>query len=175
MRPKATYSVVALSGAVLVLGVLWFAGGERAATPLPESGARPAGSAADPQLASPEPREKRYLFDMVTHSAEEILELLTRAAEMSEAASVKNETIQIAMVLHGPDIDFFSTSNYEKYRTIVDLAAELDAGNIIDFKACQSTANKLGLDAGDLPDFIEMVPYAPDAIDELEDHGYVTL
>lgn len=168
-------TVLTTVGAGVLLAVFWF-GAQRQSAPLPRPGsaaATPAATAAPPLLLTP---EKHYLFDVSHHSAEEVLALLERAAEMhASAAPQAGADARIAMVLHGPDLKFFTRTSYPQYRHIVDLAAELDARNIIDFKACQTSARKLGIAEDDMPEFIEFVPYAPDEIARLEQQGYLSL
>ncbi len=117
----------------------------------------------------------RYYFDVSKHGAEEINALLNRAAQMASQAGTKREEVDIAMVLHGPDIRIFAKENYSRYKSIVDLAARLDADNVIDFKACASSATQRGFGEFAFPTFIEMVPYAPDEIKRLTSDGYVQL
>ncbi len=124
---------------------------------------------------SEETDSKRYLFDVSRHGPEQIEALLRRAEAMSQEAQEKDESVEIAMVLHGPDIEIFASSNYEKYGSIVDLAARLDESRVIDFKVCQVTAENRGLSETDFPAFIEVVPLGPAEISRLGEQGYITL
>ena len=94
---------------------------------------------------------------------------------MLQAPRPATEQASIAMVLHGPEIDFFAIENYPKYRDIVDLAAKLDAYNVIEVKMCQSMMRKRGLKNNNIPGFIELVPYGPEEIKRLQEKGYVKL
>lgn len=118
---------------------------------------------------------KRYVYDIVLHTPEQIREVLQHAEKISQAPRPANETPSIAMVLHGPEIDFFSIKNYPKYRDIVDLAAKLDAYNVIEVKMCQTMMRMRGLKNNDVPGFIELVPYGPDEVEKLRNNGYVVL
>lgn len=118
--------------------------------------------------------DARYYFDVAGHTPDEIAQLLRRAEELHESATDDQQRVSVAFVLHGPDVDLFARANYARYREVVDLAAKLDASGVLDFKACTRTAQRRGLDDGAFPEFIEMVPYAPDYIDELEAEGYVS-
>ena len=137
----------------------------------------PAASNSAPPLAdSPDASNgKRYAYDIVLHTPEQILEVLQHAEQLSAAPRPGNEQASIAMVLHGPEIDIFSIDNYPKYRNIVDLAAKLDAYNVIEVKMCQTMMRKRGLKNENVPGFIELVPYAPEELEKLRHSGYVVL
>ena len=94
---------------------------------------------------------------------------------MASQAGEKREELNIAMVLHGPDIRIFAKENYSRFKDIVDLAERLDADNVIDFKACATTAAERGFSDSAFPAFIELVPYAPDEIRRLTGAGYIKL
>ncbi len=78
-----------------------------------------------------------YLFDLVDHDPEQIKQLLKRAESLSKTADAANQQSRIAMVIHGPDIEFFDKKNYDKNKELIDLAARLDASKIIDFNVCK--------------------------------------
>jgi uncharacterized protein len=118
---------------------------------------------------------KSYLFDVTDHSIEEFRQLLARAEEVSQVQSDDTEDLKIVMVIHGPDIDWFTQKNYVENQQLIDLAARLDAYDIIDMKVCEKTMIERGVNREDLPPFIESVPYAPTEIaDRLRD-GYINL
>ncbi len=72
-------------------------------------------------------------------------------------------------------INLFINKNYEKNKYIVDLAARLDAFDVIDMKICDTAMLELGVSRADVPAFIESVPYAPKEIERLTDEGYISL
>ena len=78
----------------------------------------------------------RYLFDVSDHSPEDIEALLYRAEEIRETHAEGYDDLEIVLILHGPDINIFKQENYDKHKAIVDLAAKLDAFDIIDMKIC---------------------------------------
>lgn len=118
---------------------------------------------------------KQYAYDIVLHTPEQIREVLQHAEQLSAAPRSGNEKASISMVLHGPEIDFFSIENYGKYKDIVDLAARLDAYNVIEVKMCQTMMRMRGLKSENVPGFIEQVPYGPDEVEKLRQRGYVVL
>ena len=117
----------------------------------------------------------QYLFDVSNHTAEELEALLYRAEEIREAHAEGYDDLEIVLVLHGPDINFFRQENYVTHKPIVDLAAKLDAYDIIDMKICETTMSNMGVARSEVPAFIESVPYAPDEIRRLGEEGYINL
>ena len=118
---------------------------------------------------------KSYLFDVSNHSFEELESLLQRAQEISQFDKKNYDNLEIVMILHGPDIDWFTRKNHEKNQRLIDLAAKLDAFDIIDMKVCETSMNNRGVKREDIPAFIESVPYAPDEMKKLTEEGYINL
>jgi hypothetical protein len=79
------------------------------------------------------------------------------------------------LVLHGPEIDIFARRNYGKFQPLVDLAARLDAANIIDVKMCVTEMQLRDIGKEDIPAFIDLVPFGPDEEVRLRRRGYVYL
>ena len=118
---------------------------------------------------------KRFMVDLSLHNASEIEAFLKHAEKLSSRLEGNSDYPGIALVLHGPEIEYFARKNYDKYKTIVDLAARLDAGNVIDVKACQTMMKFLHVEKDEMPDFIEQVPYGPNEMKRLEIEGYTYL
>jgi intracellular sulfur oxidation DsrE/DsrF family protein len=118
---------------------------------------------------------KRYLFDVTEHSIEEMQALLQRTEEISQLVSDEFDNLEIVMILHGPNLDWFTQEHYDKNKDLVDLAARLDTLGIIDLKACTTSMESRGIDSTGLPAFIEPVPYAPDEIARLQEQDYTSL
>lgn len=135
--------------------------------------APPAGIAA---TAAQGDTPTRYFFDVHGHTADEIMALLDRAKDTYDSLPADlQDALSIAMVLHGPDVEFFATTNYARYRELVDLAAKLDAFGFIDLKVCAASVRSRGLETDRFPPFIELVPYGPAEVSRLESTGYVEL
>lgn len=118
---------------------------------------------------------KSYLFDVSDHSLEELEALLLRAEEITQMSSDDYDDLEIVMILHGPDIDWFTQQNYKQNKQLVDLAARLDAYDIIDMKVCETAMDSLGVERAEIPPFIESVPYSPDEMKRLLQEGYINL
>jgi len=117
----------------------------------------------------------QYLFNVSDHSAEELQALLNRAEMIRETNAEGYDELEIVLVLHGPDINLFRQQNYSQHKPLVDLAAKLDAFEIIDMKICETTMSEMGVDRSEVPAFIDSVPYAPDEIQRLQEAGYINL
>tara|TARA_R110000782_G_scaffold207855_1_gene296321 strand:+ start:605 stop:1156 length:552 start_codon:yes stop_codon:yes gene_type:complete len=128
-----------------------------------------------PVIAAPEIENKSYLFDITNHSIEELEALLVRAEEVSQAHPADFEDLEIVMIIHGPDIDLFTNQNYTENKQLIDLAARLDAYDVIDMQVCETTMSMRGVDREDIPSFIESVPYAPLEINQRLQDGYINL
>lgn len=118
---------------------------------------------------------KSYLFDVSDHSLEELEALLERAHEISQVGQDGTNDLEIVMILHGPDIEWFTQDRYEENRKLIELAEKLDAFEVIDMKVCETAMDSRGVKREDIPDFIESVPYAPDEIRKLLQEGYINL
>ena len=168
-----TWLVFALliGGSALILGWLYKPGEAPAAATATPSPTATGGENLKPVTIG----NKRYYFDVINHSPEEVNALLNRAGQLASESREKREELEIAMVLHGPDIRIFAKENYSRYKDIVDLAEQLDDADIIDFKACATTAAQRGFNDSAFPAFVELVPYAPDEIKRLTKDGFVKL
>ncbi len=118
---------------------------------------------------------KRYLYDISEHSIDDLKLLLQRAEEITQAGTEELEDLEIVMILHGPDIGWFTLDSYDNNKELVDLAKKLDTFDIIDLKVCETTMENLMIDRKQIPAFIESVPYAPDEINRLSQDGYTHL
>jgi intracellular sulfur oxidation DsrE/DsrF family protein len=117
----------------------------------------------------------RVVVDVTLHSAEQIQALLNRAQELAPKLPRDQKEPSIALVLHGPEIEFFARQNYSKYKDIVDLAEKMDADGVIDIKVCETRMRSMKLRQEDLPDFVDTVPYGPEEVKRLEREGYTYL
>ena len=107
------------------------------------------------------------------HTIEELGVLLERAEQLAMKPRPGGGDASVVLVLHGPEVEFFSIRNYDQYKEIVDLAARLDAFDVVDVKVCQTMMGEYGIGPEDIPSFIEQVPYGPDEIERLVREGYV--
>lgn len=115
----------------------------------------------------------KAVLDISVHTMEELEVLLERAEQYAMTPRSREEEASIVLVLHGPEVEFFSIRNYDKYKGIVDRAARLDAFDIVDVKICQTMMSMRGIERDDIPSFIEQVQLGSAEIDRLEAEGYL--
>ena len=133
-------------------------------------------SSGVPGTARPAPQETipaRGVLDIMVHTLDELRVLLDRAEQLADTLQPQGENASVVLVLHGPEVEFFASSNYEKYKDIVDQAARLDAFDIVDVKICQTMMSIQGVARDDIPAFIEQVPLGQAEIERLVGEGYV--
>jgi intracellular sulfur oxidation DsrE/DsrF family protein len=106
------------------------------------------------------------------HTLTELRELLEQAEGIANGDAEYNTKDPIAVVLHGEEIRAFLRSNYRVNKSLVDLAARLDAFNVIDVKVCKRWMGANGIMVNDLPSFVEPVPFGGAERDRLEAAGY---
>lgn len=124
-----------------------------------------------PDVIDPVP--ERAVLDISVHTVEELEVLFDRAGKLADKLGSDKQEASIILVLHGPEVSFFSSKNYDKYKDIVDQAARLDALDIVDVKICQTMMKVQGVERDDIPSFIEQVPLGSAEIDRLVREGYV--
>lgn len=121
----------------------------------------------------PEADSGRAVLDISVHTQEELRVLLERAGELAMKPRPPGEEASIILVLHGPEVDFFSIKNYDTYKDIVDEAARLDAFDVVDIRICQTMMKARGIEPDDIPSFIEQVPYGPGEVERLVEEGFL--
>ncbi len=119
--------------------------------------------------------QNQYLFDVSQRSREEFIAFLRRADELVTVAAPETEKLELALILSDHDIDWFAKDNYEQNKELVDLAARLDALEVIDLKICQRAMQEHGYQEDDIPTFIDRVPYAAAEMQRLQGSGYFQL
>lgn len=130
---------------------------------------------ASPEAALPaEGVPEKMVLDISVHTMEGLKVLFDRAEQLAMTPRPKGADASLVLVLHGPEVEFFSIQNYEQYRDIVDQAARLDAFDVVDLRICQTMIGARGIERTDIPSFIEQVPYGPGEVQRLQQEGYVT-
>ena len=114
----------------------------------------------------------RLQANVEIHSTDELRALLEKAERIANGETQYNTEDPIAVVLHGAEINAFVRSNYRDNKSLVDLAARLDAFNVIDVKVCQRWMGANGINEGDLPPFLEPVQWGRAERERLENAGY---
>jgi intracellular sulfur oxidation DsrE/DsrF family protein len=110
--------------------------------------------------------------NVALHTLSELKQLLEQAETIANGESQYNTEEPISVVLHGEEIKAFVRSNYRSNKALVDLAARLDAFNIIDVKVCKRWMGANGIMASELPPFVEAVPFGVGERERLKKAGY---
>lgn len=116
--------------------------------------------------------QQKFQADVALHTLEELKKLLLQAEKIANGETQYNTDEPIAVVLHGEEIKAFVRSNYRSNKELVDLAARLDAFNVIDVKVCKRWMGANGIMANQLPPFVDPVPYGAGERDRLQKAGY---
>ncbi len=115
----------------------------------------------------------KIVLDVSVHTIEGLRVLFDRAEKLAMTPRPKGENATLVLVLHGPEVEYFSIRNYDRYKDIVDQAARLDAFDVVDVRICQTMIGARGIERTDIPSFIEQVPYGPGEVERLRQEGYV--
>ena len=161
--------ILLLLATALAGGMFFMLSPERQALPVAAMPAAPAPDAA----MSDAPLPDKAVLDISVHSLDELRVLLDRAEQLSSRLLGAQEGASIVLVLHGPEVEFFSRRNYDKYKDVVDQAARLDAFDIVDVKICQTMMSISGVERDDIPAFIDQVPDGRIELERLQNKGYV--
>jgi len=137
-------------------------------------GANPAVESGEvtPAVVSQSELPSLFQAQLREHSADEILQLLTRAEKIAAGEDEYQTQEPVVLVLFGSEIELFKRENYRTNKPLVDLAARLDAFNIVDVKVCSHWTSQRGIELTDLPPFIEGVPSGDQEMKRLEKAGY---
>lgn len=138
----------------------------------PEIAADEPATAVETPVAVDEVPDK-IVLDVSVHTIEGLRVLFDRAEKLAMTPRPKGENATLVLVLHGPEVEYFSIRNYDRYKDIVDQAARLDAFDVVDVRICQTMIGARGIERTDIPSFIEQVPYGPGEVERLRQEGYV--
>jgi len=123
------------------------------------------------KYAAPE-GEAAFVAKLNLHTTAEVEQMLKRAEMYVENIDQYPDFEPITVILHGPELRAFDRRNYKEFKEIVGLAARLEAFNIINVQVCEVQMMQDGISPGDLPAFVEMVPYGPAEEERLIKRGY---
>lgn len=109
---------------------------------------------------------------IVEHTSSELERLLSRADDLARSNNF-SAIDPVTFVLHGDEINFFTRPNYPENSALVDLAARLDAFQVIDIRVCETWLRDNNVSVTDLPPFVELVPFGPSFQANLQREGAV--
>lgn len=124
---------------------------------------------ADTQLV---PLQSPIFAAIVQHTQSELKDLLTRADDLARSTNF-SPVEPVTFVLHGDEINLFRRQSYQSNASLVDLAARLDAFNVIDVRVCETWLLDNSVSPDELPPFVELVPFGPGFQANLKQRGAV--
>ena len=129
----------------------------------------------DTTFVSPAPLSQGpYLARVLLNSPADVQSALMRAKALLDKGLVGVSDPPVSFVLHGPEVAIFLRENYDQYRDIVDLAAQLSAFKVIDVKVCRTRLANIGGSEQQLVPFVGTVPFGPVEVKRLlEDEDYI--
>jgi len=119
--------------------------------------------------------EQQFVADISVHTVEELEVLFDRIEQLLDRPRGADEAPLISVVLHGPEVDFFTLQNYQQYKGVVDRAAKLSALGAVDISICRTQMRVRGIETDQVPAFLNQVPYGPGEVERLLDEGYVVM
>ena len=114
----------------------------------------------------------KVVYDVVVDAPERFHRLLDRVSYLNDLYA-DPFVASIVLVLHGPEVAFFANKDTAKYQALVERAQSLAYSEIVKFRMCAVAAKARGLEAKDLPDFIQLVPMGDAEVVRLQRDGYV--
>ncbi len=106
------------------------------------------------------PLQAPSFAQLSNHNFDELSALLMRADDLARASNF-SPVEPVTFVLHGDEINLFKRANYGVNQSLVDLAARLDAFEVIDVRVCETWLRDNQVAVTDLPPFVELVPFGP--------------
>ncbi|MCA6063480.1 DsrE family protein [Thalassolituus marinus] len=110
---------------------------------------------------------------LLLHTEEELRTVLLRADALAANASYQNAD-PVVLVLYGDEIALFARDQYRDNKALVDLAARLDAFNVVDLKVCEQWLGRSGLTTADLPSFLQPVADGNAEIQGMQLQGFAS-
>ena len=103
-------------------------------------------------------QSQKVVYDVTANSIVELAHVIDRVSSLNNITGSDPFESSIIVVLHGPEVRFFSQENYPKYKMLMDRAQSLTVGTTIKFKMGQLTAKYYGYEPENLLGFIQLVP-----------------
>ena len=133
-------------------------------------------SFAGASVSETEYKPQKVVYDVNTETIEGLDSVLSRASFLSTITGADPFDQSIVLVLHGPEIAFFATSNREKYKELMQRAQSLVESEVLTIRMCKLAAESFGYKPEDINDFVEMIPMGDAEIIRLqneEEHAYM--
>lgn len=133
------------------------------------------GGELEPIVPPGERAPSQFVADVSVSTPQELERLFERVEALLERPGKAGEPPFIAVILHGPEIEFFLLDNYPQHKALVDRAAKLAALGAVRFNICETQMRARGIANDQVPAFLERVPYGPEEVGRLENEGYIRM
>ena len=121
-------------------------------------------------------KPQRVVYDVASGNLRHFELVLDRASYLSKVYQADPFSASIVIVMHGDEIPYFATKNYDKYKALMQRAQSLTYDEVIEFRMCKIAAKAHGFDPKDIHGFVKLVPMADAEIIRLqkeEGHAYM--
>ena len=118
-------------------------------------------------------KPQKVVYDVSASSVEMFSQVLDRVSYLNNIYRADPFDASLVMVLHGDEIPFFAIRNLAKYQDLMQRAQSLTVAGPVEFRMCEVAAKAHGLEPGDIPGFVKVVPMADAEIVLLQqEEGY---
>ena len=121
-------------------------------------------------------KPQKVVYDVAVKSIEKMTSVLDRASYLSKITGADPFDSSIILVLHGDEIDFFATKNYQQYKELMQRSQSLVDSEVLQIRMCRIAAQGHGYEPRDIHGFVNMVPMGDAEIIRLqneENHAYM--
>lgn len=115
---------------------------------------------------------QKVVYDTAVKTVGALTSVMDRASYLSVLNGADPFDNKIVIVLHGDEINYFATRNFDKYKDLMTRAQSLAVGGIIEFRMCRIAAEGHGYQPEDIHGFVTMVPMGDAEIVRLQHEGY---
>lgn len=115
---------------------------------------------------------QKVVYDTAVKTVGALTSVMDRASYLSVLNGADPFDNKIVIVLHGDEINYFATRNFDKYKDLMTRAQSLTVGGIIEFRMCRIAAEGHGYKPEDIHGFVTMVPMGDAEIVRLQHEGY---
>jgi len=116
----------------------------------------------------------KVVYDLSQFNPEALNNILDRASKLQNLYGNNPFEASIVIVVHEGAIPLFA--NRDRIESeLIQRAASLALGEVIEFRLCRLSARMQGFREGDFPEFVNLVPMADAEIVRLQQAGYAYL
>ena len=121
-------------------------------------------------------KPQKVVYDVHVKTVEAVESVLDRASYLSTITGADPIDQSIVLVLHGKEISFFASKNFEKHQDLIRHAQSLVESEALSIRMCKIAAQSQGFSPEDIHGFVEMIPMGDAEIIRLqyeEGHAYM--